>query len=528
MSTSMPTDDVAAAFRRSFQVVVDRTGLPSAQVPTYGLSQPPRRPRYGWALAAAVAVVLVFVGIGLVRDDAPPALSGQLAGFRAHTSDPGGGMDAIVSGVVEIGQETGCVWLSDPSGARYPVIWPVGTTMQASPPGIVLSGGQTVADGDRVEGSGGYVDADASTSGLGLEPFPDACIHVGEAASFNPGSPITVTPGEGIDLDETLVSRFSPPQPIGLQLIAVNSNRRSVAVVDFVTGTVHQYDPGQYEAPTDAIDGASGGNGFTHLWANGTVSTYWPIDSNPLVYRPAPLREGQGVAPTLEVLPAPDGDHTWLIQPAFDDQPTLVELVNVVGFQLSRVMSSEIDGSWHPVGTNVEGIVLVGDEPETRTLVVGTDGTVIAETPGTALSVGWEGVVVVRPDGSLVITNTQLGDPVEVERPADGEWAAVGGPMVPATSPPMRTGTTQYLVQIIDDATKGEMSLGRLILIDPNGSTTPLYDFIEGSHMASWSPSDDWVVVVENAAVTLISTSDGSTTPLGDLIPESHYVLSAG
>ncbi|MFZ0544639.1 MAG: hypothetical protein WAM60_04345 [Candidatus Promineifilaceae bacterium] len=46
--------------------------------------------------------------------------------------------------------------------------------------------------------------------------------------------------------------------------------------------------------------------------------------------------------------------------------------------------------------------------------------------------------------------------------------------------------------------------------------------------MASWSPSDVWVVVVEDASVALISTSDNSLTPLGELIPESHYVLSAG
>lgn len=528
MSTSMPTDDVAATFRRSFQVLVDRTELPSSQVPTYGLSRPPSRPRYGWALAAGLAVVLLFMGIGLVRNDAPPVQSSQLAGFRAHPSDPGGGMDAIVSGIVEIDQETDCVWLSDPSGARYPVIWPVGTTAQSNPPGIVLTSGQVVVTGDRVEGGGGYIDAAASTDGLGLEPFPAACVQVGDAASFNPGSSITVTPGEGLEVDETLVTRFSPPQPIGLQLIAVNPNGRSVAVVDFVTGTVHQYDPGQYQAPTDAIDGASGGNGFTHLWASGTISSYWPIDSDPLVYQPESLREVQGIAPTLEVLPAPDGDHTWLIQPHFDDQPTLVELVNVVGFELSRVMTTEIDGSWHPVGTNVDGIVLISDEPDLRTLVVGTDGSVLAETPGTALSVGWEGVVVKRPDGSLVVTNTQLGDPVEVDKPSEGEWASVGGPMIPATSPPMRTGTTDYLVQLIDEPGKGVISSGELILVGPSGSARPIYEFAEGSHMASWSPADFWVVVVEDASVALISTSDDSLTPLGELIPESHYVLSAG
>lgn len=100
--------------------------------------------------------------------------------------------------------------------------------------------------------------------------------------------------------------------------------------------------------------------------------------------------------------------------------------------------------------------------------------------------------------------------------------------MIPATSPPMRTGTTDYLVQLIDEPGKGVISSGELILVGPSGSARPIYEFAEGSHMASWSPSDVWVVVVEDASVALISTNDNSLTPLGELIPESHYVLSAG
>ena len=100
--------------------------------------------------------------------------------------------------------------------------------------------------------------------------------------------------------------------------------------------------------------------------------------------------------------------------------------------------------------------------------------------------------------------------------------------MVPATSPPMVTGTTNYLVQLINDPAQGEVSSGQLILIDPDGNSTALYEFAEGSHVASWSLFDDWVVVVDDSSVTLIDIVSGSTTPLGELIPDSHYVLSAG
>ena len=72
MSTSGPSDDVAAVFRRSYQAVVDRTEFPADQIPAYGLVQPPHRRRYGWALAAAG--LLLFVAIGLVRIDTEPAV----------------------------------------------------------------------------------------------------------------------------------------------------------------------------------------------------------------------------------------------------------------------------------------------------------------------------------------------------------------------------------------------------------------------------------------------------------------------
>lgn len=528
MNTSMPTDDVALAFRRAFQVVVDQTELPASRLPTYALTQPPRRRRFRWAVAAVVAVVLLIGGVALVGNDVPPAQSDQLEGFRAHSSLFPGGMDAIVSGLVEIDQRTGCVWLSEPSGARYPVIWPRGARAQPNPLAIRLADGQVVQTGDRVEGGGGYVDADAATASGDLEPFPSVCVQVGEAAVFNAGSSITVTPGEGLEIEDTLVSRFSPPEPIGLQLIAVNPNERSVAVVDFVSGTVHQYQPGQYDAPADAIDGASGGNGFTHLWANGTISTYWPIDSEPLVYQPEPLRDVGGIAPTLEVLPAPDGDHIWLVQTGVDTDPTLIELINVVGFQLDRVMTTELDGSWQPVGTNVAGLILTTDDPEPRTRLVATDGTVEAEISGTALSVGWEGAAVLRPDGSLVVTDAHLDGQIQVEEPGKGEWVSVGGPVIPATSPPARTGTDRYLVMLANERGKGQVSSGDLAVVDSAGSATTIYELSHGSHLASWSPFDDWVVVVEESSVTLISLSDGSTTPLGDLIPDSHFVLSAG
>ena len=139
-----------------------------------------------------------------------------------------------------------------------------------------------------------------------------------------------------------------------------------MAVIDLGSGTVHQYGPGRYQGPTDIIDGASGGGGFIHLWSQGTIYSYpgW-LDSEPLVYQPDPLRQTPSAVSTLQVLPAPDREHTWLVQPGGGNDVTLVEVVNLVGMRVNRLMSAGIEGRWQPVGVTIDGLVLVADDHPT-------------------------------------------------------------------------------------------------------------------------------------------------------------------
>ena len=479
----------------------------------------------------AVVVAVALWGCSSDGETAGGSLSGFSAtdGFRVHRSHPGGGLHAIVSGIVEVDLDAGCVWLSESDGARYPVVWPVGTSARSDPFGITVGKGQVVRPGDRIKGGGGYTPADSATRHLGLEPFPTACVHVGTAAVFNADSPIDITPGVGLELAESLADRFSLPKPIGLELIAVNPDAPSVAVVDFVTGTVHQHDSGQYHGPTDTIDGASGGGGFIHLWSQGTIYSYpGQLNSKPLVYQPDPLRQTPAVTSTLVVLPAPDGKHTWLVQPGIGNDPTLVELVNLVGMRVTRRMSTGIEGTWQPLGATIEGLVLVTDDPEPITRLVSSDGTVQAELEGTALSVGWNGAAVLRPGGSLILTDARLTNPTQVDKPGTGEWVPVGGPFASTTSPPASTATDQFLVMLAREPQKGPLSAGTLMVVDPAGHATPIHELSQGPHIASWSRGEDWIVVVEDSSVTLVHTEDGSIEPLGALIPDSHRVLSAG
>ncbi len=480
-------------------------------------------------LSSAAVVLLAGAMLSCSAGDLPgnemtaPDPVGDL--LRVHRADPGAGMDAIVSGVVDVDLVAGCVWLAEPNGLRSPVVWPVGTAVRNEPFEIVLADGEVVRPGDRVEGGGGYVDADAATRGL--QPFPRACVQVGEAAVFNASSAITVTAGVGLEGAETLLDRFSSPASIGLELVAVGGG--NVVIVDFVTGTVHRYRRGQYASPEGAFDGASGGGGFIHLWAQGVISSYpGRLDNEPLVYEPVPLRQTPEVAPAVNVLPAPDGEHTWLVQPGSRAQPTLLELVNLVEVQVARLGSYELDGAWRSAGTTTAGLVLVTDDPEPHTALIGEGGHIVAEVPGRAVSVGWNGAAVVQPDGSLIVTNAQLADASTVDKPGDGVWVSVGGPVVPTNAPPVITGAARFLVGLADDPARGPFSSGDLIIVDSTGAADAIYEWQEGSHLATWSRGEGWVVVVEESAVTLIPTEGGPPSALGAIIPESHWVLTAG
>jgi hypothetical protein len=252
------------------------------------------------------------------------------------------------------------------------------------------------------------------------------------------------------------------------------------------------------------------------------------MSNEPLVYQPEPLPETEGIAATLEVLPAPDEQHQWLVQPGVPDGPTLIELVDLVGFEVSRVMTTEVDGDWRPMGATAEGLVLVDGLSQAQTLLVARDGTNSEGVAGQVRSVGWLGAAVLQDDGSLVVTDALLGNPVPVENPTEGAWVAIGGPMIPATSPPLLTGAESYLVMLANEPGKGPISSGSLAVVDPDGTARVIYELNEGSHLASWSRGLDWVVVVEDSSVTLVSLTDGSVHPLGELIPDEHRVLTAG
>lgn len=328
---------------------------------------------------------------------------------------------------------------------------------------------------------------------------------------------------------ETLFGRFSVPQSIGFELISVNPNARSVGVTEFVEGTIHLYTSSDYEGPKDAIDGASGGGGFIHLWADGTIYSYpGRVTDTPLIYEPEPLTRLEGIASTLRVVPTLGGERVWLVQDGVGFGPTILELIDLIEAQLARLGSFEIAGSWQPVGSTNEGLVLNSNEGDPRVILVGFDGSVLAEVDGEALSVGWNAVAVVGSNGVLRVTDGRLELLSEVTEPGPGVWVSVGGPAIPADAPPIITGSEELLVALASDAGKGANSAGQLVVVNRDGSARAVYAFGEGSHLASWSRAADWIVVVEGSNVTLVPTDGGDPIDIGDIIPADNWVLTAG
>jgi hypothetical protein len=469
----------------------------------------------------AVTVAFLLAACGSPFDSS--ADGDALDMIRVHPRFTGSGMAAIVSGVVEVDLDSRCVWLTDPGGGRYPIIWPVGTTASDDPFTIVISDGAEVVEGDRVTGGGGYVPADFVAELV--EPFPDGCVQTGDVAQFNSDSDIEVEKGVGLEEPTTLVGRFSLPEPIGLELISINPNARSVGVTEFVEGTIKVFGPDDYEGPTNAISGASGGGGFIHVWANGTVYSYpGRIDDSPVTFEPDPLRRVDGAAPTLEVVQAIDEERAWLVQDGAAVEPTLIELVNLVGMQVARLGSWELEGSWQPVGSTIDGLVLNSNEGDPRVLLVGFDRTPNNEVSGVALSVGWQSIAIVQEDATLVVTDASLGSPVEVALPEPGVWTSAGGPIIPAEAPPVVTGGEQLLVALVDAENEGTL----LVVVGSNGVARSVYQVSDDQFVASWSRAGDWIVVVEPDGVTLVPIDGGDPVDLGDIVPTDHWVISIG
>jgi len=140
-------------------------------------------------MVVASAMVLSLTSCGGLSEQTFETDSGSWilftkSGFRM------GGRDAGVSGVVEMDESTGCIYLHQPDfDASYPVVWPAGTVVTDS--GLRLRDGRAIPEGEWVHGGGGFFDVEeveggeSSEQAAALERCPGVGNQYGEVAEFD-------------------------------------------------------------------------------------------------------------------------------------------------------------------------------------------------------------------------------------------------------------------------------------------------------------------------------------------------------
>src|SRR5690606_21151610 len=131
---------------------------------------------------------------------------------------------------------------------------------------------------------------------------------------------------------EPTLSSIPIDQDVSLRVLAVRPNNPSLAVLDLTERTTTIYPPGAHAMPRDATDGAvATPDRDWIIWTNGVARLFTgALGEASAELGPNPPREISSYAPALRVVPAPDSDRAWLVQPGLtaggDDYPTLVDL----------------------------------------------------------------------------------------------------------------------------------------------------------------------------------------------------------
>ena len=358
-----------------------------------------------------------------------------------------------------------------------------------------------------------------------------------------------------------IVSALPPAPPVPIRVLTVRFNNPSLAVLDFQERTMTVYPPGAHALPLDAVDGAvMTPDGELIIWTQGIARLFTgSLDSVDLVLSPDPLREIGGVAPSIRVVPSPDGAVVWLVQPGIGccppSYPTLIELIELPSGR--RLASFEADPGTGPVAATTTGLVLnaenlvdTGDgwvtEPGSQRVIhMLKDGTTIDVGAGFAVAANADTIVLWAcpsdsPDcqlyrtNELVLVGTDGIDRATIPKPAPGTWFWVGGPGGPSAAMPLQTispdGST-LLFAIGDELdVNGTPETSTLYTVDlASHQTTAVADFPGRPPGATWSRDGQWIVLIDTRDIELISRTDPENRfTLPNIIPEKHWVLAAG
>ncbi len=374
-------------------------------------------------------------------------------------------------------------------------------------------------------------------------------------------APVPVAPSTTLVTSEgsPIVSSLPVDRSLPLTIVAVRPNNPSFVVLDFEESTSTLYGPSVHSLPGDATDGvAITPDRDTIIWSNGRAHLFISGLDEPGLPLGSPPREISGLAPGLRVVPTPDGERVWLVQPGVgygdNDFPTLIELVELESGEV--LLTTASDPNSFPVGATSSGLVLgthswldTGDgfvveagsevvlhvDESGNERVIGP-GIPIAASPSSILMLVCSSDDAECDRGGELTTFDHDGNPgLIVERPAGGVWQTVGGPAIPSESMPLPAvspdGAKLVMSIGVDPDENGVPTSSRLVVIDlATGSTREVAAFDDvGFPLATWSGDGEWIVLIDGNDLQLVDAEEPATTlDLPDAFPIDHFALSAG
>lgn len=544
---------------------------------TVVVAAPPRRRTPGWIGGLSVAVVvLVVVGLAIVLSPEPPSTSEpadtSLPAISSLDPEEASGQLEAWWSLVIFGDTGGAVAMSHPEAefdfaGLYESMARLGENIAVSIEGDVfgtdiqalLCYTLTGTTGQQT-GAGVFRQHDGEWLIWEIRPQTVGCIQ--ESTTTTTASSTTQ-----VQRPDPLVSPLPVNPGIPLKVVSIRPNNPSVAVVDLESGQLIEYPPGFHALPADATDGAvATPNRDVIIWTNGVARLFTDdLGSVTRVLGPAPPRQLEGFAPALRVVPSPDGQRAWLVQPGIVTESgvaaTLVELIDLTSGD--QLLLEEVDEDAFPIASTGSGLVLNTDDllatdegfvtapGSQQVIVLRGDGSLVDIGPGRAIAAsGTTIAVLVCPSGDedyetfenneLVLTGQESGDRIEVGKPfGDGVWLRVGGPMIPSDAMPLQTvspdGSTLLVSLGLSLDINGTPAQSSLIAVNlTDGTTRILAEFEGSSPLATWSTDGEWVALIDRINgnridIQLINFTDpNETIRIEDAIPSGHFPLAAG
>lgn len=352
-----------------------------------------------------------------------------------------------------------------------------------------------------------------------------------------------------------LVSPLDLEVRVPLRILAVDPITSSLAMIDLEHGTATRYPPGTHPLSGDPVKGAViTAGGETLIWTGQEAWRFLEsLDRADGVLRPADVADVPGIAPSLAVAPNPGSTEVWLVQQGHGccgstNRQTMAELVDLATGE--QVLRAELDPNSSPAVATTDGLLF-----NTFAMVETTDGLAIepgsplvrqlsptgaVSTVGTGTAIAATSSILVRmvcdateADCDLLLSDSQGGNTVTVDRPTPGGWYPIGGPAIPTESPPLPTispdGYRLLIATDLGGADEGSRNLALWVLDMADGTTHGVANLEVPMPVATWSRDGRWIVVIDERDLLLIDADDPATTlSIPGAIPDDHYPLAAG